>query len=135
VYHDVTDDASVLVGLGDGDLIKPYSRFDQIGTDRDVDGAVTAGSIERIVEDPVLGAETGDRSTVSVFPNPTSEYIIVKVPVGGKVSIYNMNGMLVMSKAVKAGDNKIDISSLPRNVYTIQTKSAKGIECKRLIKR
>lgn len=132
-YHDVTDDASVLVGLGSGTLLKPYSRVDQKGTDRDVDGDVTAGSIERPVAGPVLSAGKEDLRNLSVYPNPSSEYIVVKSLHGGNVAIYNSSGKIVMNKVVKAGDNKIDISALPKSIYTVQNRSRKGTQLSRLV--
>jgi hypothetical protein len=134
-YHDVTDDESVLVELGSGSLLKPYSRKDQKGNDRNVDGNVTAGSIERPLPPLILSATRETTNQLSVYPNPSAEYIVVKALYPGKVSVYNTNGTVMMTVNVKVGENRIDISSLPRSTYMVQHSSGKGTQINRLVKK
>jgi hypothetical protein len=136
-YHDVTSFESVLIGLGSTNLLKPYGRTDQIGFERNMDlPKITAGSIEYSGEgDPIMSIENpGRQNLLSVYPNPTSQYIIVKTEHKGKVGIYDLAGRMVSSENIEAGENRIDISSLPKSVYAVKNTSARGIELGRFIK-
>jgi hypothetical protein len=138
-YFDVTSEESVLVGLGNPGLLQPYSRVDQRGVERDLDrDAITAGSIEFPIEDPVLAADREKVKTLSVYPNPSlasSGVITINSKYEGKIAFYNASGKLVATRSVKTGENKIDISSLPESLYVIKNTSRNGAEFTRFVKR
>ncbi len=137
-YYEITTWESVLVDLGNTNLLKPYSRTDQTGAERDMDSpSVSAGSIEYSGEgDPIMSVENpGRRNKLAVYPNPTSDFIIVNATQAGKIAIYNLNGTLVSLRAVQAGENQIDISHFPKSLYAIKNSSGKGSEIGRFVKK
>jgi hypothetical protein len=137
-YYDVTSYESVLIRLGNTNLLKPYSRTDQIGFERNMNlSTVTAGSIEYSGEgDPIMGiGNRGEQLKITAYPNPTADFIYINASHAGKIVIYNSNGTVVSSGPVRAGENKIDISGLQNSVYFIQNVSGKRSQAMRFIKK
>lgn len=137
VWYDITSAESVLVGLGNPSLLRNYSRVDQLGNTRDLEGeGITAGSIE-YSGDP--GSPNGIKDEfkvqISVYPNPASDYLLVNAGHEGEISIYTTNGVLAKTHKVTRGENKIDTSLLPKSIYIIKSTSAEGIGYIRFVKR
>jgi len=69
---------------------------------------------------------------VSVYPNPTSDYITIKSPSKiTEVKMYDMLGKLILTNT-KSTD-KINVSSLQTGAYILKIYSDKGQQIKRLI--
>lgn len=136
-YHNVISYKSVLINLGSTNLLKPYGRTDQVGHERNMNlPTLTAGSIEYTGKgDPIMDVENRDRQNLlSVYPNPSSEYIIIRAEWAGRVGIYDLKGALMASESVEAGENRIDISTLPKSIYAIRNESRNGVTLGRFIK-
>jgi hypothetical protein len=57
---------------------------------------------------------------ISVYPNPFAESIVIDVVVGGKVTIYDLSGKVVLSTTVQAGSNRINTSTLNKGIYLLK---------------
>lgn len=137
VWYDVTSAESVLVGLGNPGLLRNYSRVDQLGNERDLDGAgITAGSIEYL-GDPAnpTGLEDELKVQITVHPNPASDYLLVNTFREGEISIYTINGALIKTERIEKGENRIDTSTLPKSLYVIRSTSVDGSGYIRFVKR
>jgi hypothetical protein len=126
VWHEVTSWRSVLVGLGNSNLLKLYSNTDQTGATRDLNAAtITAGSFEYVGLGPVLDVEK-DLTKVSVHPNPATEYIIVSTSRQVNVSIYNITGQLMTENRLTAGEHRIETASFGKCMFILKTENELG---------
>ena len=66
-----------------------------------------------------------------VYPNPTSDYIIVDANIGDDICIYNLDGQCLYQSVVTNAQLTINISSLSSGTYIVKSGSA---SCKVIIK-
>ncbi|MFH1005564.1 MAG: T9SS type A sorting domain-containing protein [Bacteroidota bacterium] len=73
-------------------------------------------------------------NTISVYPNPATDNIIIESPQKAEIEIVNLQGQLI--KYLVANNNKttIDISELPGGMYFIKAKTEKGIAIEKFVK-
>jgi hypothetical protein len=78
------------------------------------------------------GIETQPQSTITIYPNPTKDYINISVENDKieNVEIYNLTGKLVKQEK----SNKINISNLPVGMYIIKVETDGGNCIKKVIK-
>ena len=68
-----------------------------------------------------IGIDNAQESAFSIFPNPTSNAVtITTASTTGNVSVYNMQGQLVLKKAINASITTLDVSHLCQGVYQLQ---------------
>lgn len=83
----------------------------------DLDGTIDYSSV-------VLLKNNGDLK-VAVYPNPTAEFLYVRLPAISNTSvvaatIYDANGKMMMQPVLKTGtDNAIPVSQLPGGIYSL----------------
>lgn len=65
-------------------------------------------------------------ATVSVYPNPTVDFVYVDADTEGSVKIYSISGQLLIDEPVNEGVNNIDINALSQGTYLLQFSNAKG---------
>lgn len=72
--------------------------------------------------------ETASTAKLVVYPNPTTDklYIHAETKILS-LSIYNINGQLVLKKHQYDDKQPIDVSSLSKGVYTVKTYTTKGV--------
>lgn len=79
-----------------------------------------------------------DGTSLQVFPNPASDWVAIRLEgiMADFVQIVNLNGALVMEKAIRSSGEMVDISALPAGYYiVIASDSEKGpVARQRLIK-
>lgn len=76
-------------------------------------------------------------SVLDVFPNPVSDYLILKdagQSAGRSYKIFDMNGKLVESQVLKEGEQKIDMTHLSPAVYVVQFTTATEVQKIKIIK-
>lgn len=57
-------------------------------------------------------------NSVSIFPNPTSDYLNIKgMTEDASVQIYSITGQLIMSDLIKTSNSKINVSKLSSGIY------------------
>ena len=72
-------------------------------------------NVNTAVEDVVVP------STISVYPNPTADMLIVEgVTAAEEISIYSINGTKVLSVLSQEGTNSINVSGLSIGVYFLK---------------
>lgn len=74
---------------------------------------------------PIAGISTNALNSVSIYPNPTVSQLNIEVNESSTVTVYNMIGIEVISKAIDTG--KTTINGLPSGTYkVIVTNSTKS---------
>lgn len=85
---------------------------------------------EVVVSVGTVGVEEGELSSVVVYPNPTTEFVMVDLPssVQGEVGLTLMDalGNLVYSKTILSGANQVDVSYLASGIYLLELKCDAG---------
>ena len=70
------------------------------------------------------------KSTISVYPNPFTDYIMLDTPVANQVVISDLSGRVVLNQKANAGLNQIDASTLSEGTYLLKV----GTEVVKIIK-
>lgn len=66
---------------------------------------------------------------ISIYPNPASGIVNLQLPEGiskGTISVYDIQGKLVMQQAVKASATKFDVSKWTKGNYTLSVTATDG---------
>ncbi len=58
--------------------------------------------------------------TISVYPNPFADYIIVNAVAASTATIYNVSGTAVVQTNIQSGANRIETSTLSKGVYVLK---------------
>lgn len=98
-----------------------------------------SGSVAEGVQQPfeisvVSGVETvGIDLTLSVYPNPTTDYLLLKVE-GDKLSglsyqLFDMNGKLLAEKSIADSETHVEVSGLVPATYLLRI-AKNGVEVK-----
>lgn len=66
------------------------------------------------------GIETVGIAGVKAYPNPFTDYIMVQTPVATSASVYSLQGSLLISASLEAGQNRIVTSALPSGLYLVR---------------
>ena len=73
--------------------------------------------------------------TIRIFPNPViNELTIYNIDKNSLISIYDLNGQLLIIKIAKSITEKIDVSSLASGIYFIKIINENTINTSKLIK-
>jgi len=87
----------------------------------------------------VTGAAEGiSAATVELFPNPAGTVLNVRLP-GGRRStpvaaeLYNDLGQVMLQQRIRDGEGQIEVSSLPRGLYTLRLLTQAGVVVKRVV--
>lgn len=89
-----------------------------------------------IIKDSTLGlSETGDKSTLSIYPNPTTDYLNIKSDLKIKeIQISDINGRIINNLDFQ--DHKINLTSLQIGIYFAKITDENGkITTKKIIKK
>lgn len=90
------------------------------------------------IEECVSGVSEYLSRRVTLFPNPAKN--VVNVETSGtftnlKVEVLSANGQSVMTKLIEtSADKRLDVSRLPKGVYTVQIHADQGMAVKRFVK-
>ena len=89
--------------------------------------------VELIIPNTLNTEEFESKSTeINIFPNPSSDRIEISIDENlDEVSIFNLNGQLVLNKK---GSKTIDISTLSKGVYILKLITQNSTYAKKLIK-
>ncbi len=78
--------------------------------------------------------EINNASNIKVYPNPTSNNLIIEFPLEAIIEITNIQGQLVKTIAATGNKTNIDVSALPSGVYVVQVKSEKVYKVGKFVK-
>ncbi|WP_294199239.1 T9SS type A sorting domain-containing protein [Chryseobacterium endophyticum] len=95
-----------------------------IPTDPDQASSGTMGLLYQSVLQ-VLGVSELEKDNVKIYPNPTADFIYVKLSSKSKIEgaeIYDLSGKLVFR--TKLDSEQLDLRSLPQGVYMIVFKNS-----------
>ena len=70
----------------------------------------------------------------NIYPNPTSDILIIDIEEKGILEIINLQGQIVDLKNLPEKQNNLDLSNLVSGVYTLRIKTDRGIAIRKLIK-
>ncbi len=73
-------------------------------------------------------------SEILVYPNPASEYLIVKLPLhqSGNLLIEDMNGRVVLESELTS-ETKVDVRYLARGIYILHFATTNGVYSSKLV--
>jgi photosystem II stability/assembly factor-like uncharacterized protein len=97
----------------------------------------SAGGTAQTITVTQDGGTTGlpkiENSRISVSPNPASTNLtILGLNPNSIVTIYNLNGKMLITREMSS--NQIDISNLPKGIYTLRVTDKNGIVTQKVIK-
>jgi hypothetical protein len=81
--------------------------------------------------------EAENSNNISVYPNPATETITIKVPEGntkGHVRIENIDGVEILQRGFFESTATIDISDLPRGFYFIRIMGERSVQVAKFVK-
>lgn len=55
-----------------------------------------------------------------MYPNPTSDFVTIKVKNRSNFDVFSMSGQLMMTSMLNSGSNSIDLTNLPTGVYSVR---------------
>ena len=65
---------------------------------------------------------TGEADYYGLYPNPSTDKIVVKVGSDSELYVFNSLGQLTLQKKIFKGENPINISNFSRGVYFLKVK-------------
>jgi hypothetical protein len=83
--------------------------------------------------DCLLGTAAFETITATIYPNPNSGRFTIVANQNAVAEIYNINGQLLFSKDLVAGENTVDLG-LPTGVYVVKTISEFGIATDKIVR-
>ena len=100
-----------------------FRLYDIDGTDTTFYISCAEGNVLKNRQFTLMGMEENALQTVTVYPNPTNDKIIIEGIKPTEVQVYNTLGQLV--KTIQ-NSNEINVSDLPKGIYMLQVKDACG---------
>lgn len=81
-----------------------------------------------VIDTTLNAIEKSQFERLSIYPNPTADKLNIKLPKGNEsftLSVYSINGQLVLEKAVSAGSTilTVDVCELMNGFYTVRLKN------------
>jgi hypothetical protein len=93
----------------------------------------------KVIVYPITGIEQRNNiaGNIVVHPNPSTDNIIVEdnyFTKGETISVYDIQGQLLLQQPMKQTKTNIDISALAKGVYFVKVKTLYGMEVKKIMK-
>src|SRR5204863_4407838 len=88
---------------------------------------------------PVGINETFNFQNLNLFPNPSIDKLSIQLSQFNtnsncKISIYNLQGQLLLQEAIENINSEITVSEFPKGMYNLKIENSNGIIMKRFIK-
>lgn len=103
-----------------------YYRLKQV----DYDGTTTYSEVKQVSFEAYLGE-------IEIFPNPTTDFITIKIPEGIKeeinISVFDANGRQMMSQEQTTDflNTRLNVSQLGAGQYALRIESEQGVNTQR----
>ena len=107
----------------------------------DAYGATATNVVQVLVSDRLTGIEQESRGEFHVYPNPTTDFVLISIPGDMKgnltATVMNMMGAVVKTEKYTHNDTsvKIDLSSLPAGIYLLKLADNTVIKTSKIIKK
>jgi len=79
---------------------------------------------------PSLGLDEHNHLDISIYPNPTTDYLFIDNSTSNNIFVYNIIG----KELIKESGNRINVSSLSKGVYFIKVSDGVNSSTKKFIK-
>ncbi|MFA4853644.1 MAG: DNRLRE domain-containing protein [Bacteroidales bacterium] len=73
-------------------------------------------------------------NSLSVYPNPATNNLIIEAPQKASIEILNLQGQLIKTLAASSNKTSVDVSAFPSGVYFIRVKTEKRVTIKKFVK-
>ncbi len=73
-------------------------------------------------------------NSLKLYPNPASGNITLETPETGTLSVYNLNGILVLEQKIIKQTTTIDVSKLPEGLYLLKVVGEKQVFVGKFVK-
>jgi hypothetical protein len=140
----VTGDPAILSLFVSGNsfLLMPYvpGRTSVTFMVTDKYGAKATNEVKILVDAKVLGVDEISRGEFHVYPNPTTDYVIITIPdeIKGNLTatVMNLLGSVVKSETYTRNDAtiKIDFNTLPSGIYLLKLADNTVVKTVKIIK-
>lgn len=114
-------------GSGDGGTLSYSVGQVAYGTHTGSSGSVSEGVQQAYEIFVIIGVdETGIMLNISAFPNPTTDYLILKIPDDAiletkfTISLYDLNGRIIKQQIVVSSETEIDMADLQAATYLLK---------------
>jgi len=77
---------------------------------------------------------TAKSNALKIYPNPTTDKIIIPTPAKGFLSILNLNGQQLITHQITEPKTQLDISNLPSGVYFVRLMGERTVQVGKIIK-
>jgi hypothetical protein len=130
---------SPCINAGDPATVLLSGETDFNGNARVVNTRIDIGAFEN--SSGVITSTAAEESIalgLSVYPNPASYSIEVKTAqtfTTGTLSISNARGVEMLKQTINSEGTHVDISSLPRGIYSVRLINSQGVEVTKLVKK
>lgn len=77
------------------------------------------------------------KNNIVIYPNPANDNITVENTSGinnEMISVYNIQGQLLLQQTMHNTKTRIDISALPSGVYVLKVRTESGVEVRKFVK-
>ena len=81
-----------------------------------------------------VGVAEQTTTEMGAYPNPANDYIFVQSSQDDVISIFDLNGKMVVSQSIKTGTQAIQLSGLSSGLYVLKSQANAGLS-KRIVKR
>ena len=103
------------------------TNYVQLSYTLNTDGSQGTSVIKMFWTPLILGVEEASaEEMVKVFPNPTSDFIMIETQNKGELALSDMLGKIVMKEELVKGVNKFEVSNLPSGLYFYQVGDNSG---------
>lgn len=78
-----------------------------------------------------FGVDKDNKASIKVFPNPATDFLYIEnAPIGSKIELLTLNGMLLKSITITENNYSISIEHLAKGMYILKTENI----CSKIIK-
>lgn len=77
--------------------------------------------IDQVSTDNLLSASllSDTKASITLSPNPVSETLYIDLPTKGKCTIFNVQGRVMWSNSLEAGQHQVSVIDFPKGVYFV----------------
>ena len=97
------------------------------------DNTHEVSQVAKIDMSAVVGTEEINGQSISIYPNPASEYIMALTSGNGIIEIFDVTGKLVLQSTLSKTSETIDIRGLEKGIYVVKVTSKENSFTEKLV--